>query len=45
MTMEIQGEPDQIDRVIQVIETRKYIQIERMKNKDIPLLDGEKLQD
>jgi hypothetical protein len=40
--MEIQGEPEAIDRVIQAIKAGRYVQIEGMKGKDIPLLDDER---
>lgn len=42
VTMEIQGEPEAIDRVIQAIEAGMYVQIENMKSKVIPLLDDER---
>ena len=42
VTMEIQGEPEAIDRVIQAIEAGRYVQIEGMKDKVIPLLDDER---
>jgi hypothetical protein len=40
--MEIQGEPEAIDRVIQAIGAGRYVQIEGMKDKVIPLLDDER---
>ena len=42
VTMEIQGEPEAIDRVIQAIEAGRYVVIQEMKYKDIPLLDDER---
>lgn len=42
VTMEIQGEPEAIERVIQAIEAGRYVQIENMKSKVIPLLDDER---
>lgn len=42
VTMEIQGEPEAIDRVIQAIKAGRYVQIEGMKDKVIPLLDDER---
>ena len=42
VTMEIQGEPEAIDRVIQAIGAGRYVQIEGMKGKEIPLLDDER---
>ena len=37
VTMEIQGTPEQIDRVLQAIEAGRYVRIERMECREIPL--------
>ena len=37
VTMEIQGEEDQIDQVILAIEKGRYVRIEDMEVKDIPV--------
>ena len=42
VTMEIQGEPEAIDRVIQAIGAGRYVQIEGMKDKAIPVVDDER---
>ena len=42
VTMEIQGGPEAIDRVIQAIGAGRSVQIEGMKGKEIPLLDDER---
>ena len=42
VTMEIQGEPEAIDRVIQAIGAGRYVQIEGMKDKVIPVVDDER---
>lgn len=39
VTMEIQGEEDNIDRVIQAIRAGRYVEIERMDSRQIPLED------
>ena len=39
VTMEIQGPPEQIDRVIQAIRAGRYVEIERMDVREIPLQD------
>ncbi len=41
VSMEIQGEEDQIDRVILAIERGTYVHIENMESKTIPLLEHE----
>ena len=41
MTMEIQGEEDNIDRVILAIERGTYVRIENMDSRMIPLIEGE----
>ena len=40
--MEIQGEPEAIDRVIHAIGAGRYVQIEGMKDKVIPVVDDER---
>ena len=39
VTMEIQGNPEDINRVIQAIRAGRYIKIEKMDEKEIPLED------
>lgn len=39
VTMEIQGNPEDIHRVIRAIQAGRYIEIERMDGKEIPLED------
>ena len=39
VTMEIQGEPEQIDRVIRAIEAGRYVKIENMESREAPLED------
>ena len=39
--MEIQGAEENIDRVILAIEAGRYIRIENMDNRTIPLVEGE----
>ena len=39
VTMEIQGNPEDINRVIQAIRAGRYIEIEKMDGKEIPLED------
>ncbi len=39
VTMEIQGTPEQIDRVLQAIEAGRYVRIERMECREIPTKD------
>ncbi len=39
--MEIQGEEEQIDRVILAIEAGRYVRIENMDSRRIPLQEGE----
>ena len=41
VTMEIQGEEDQIDQVILAIEGGTYIRIENLDVKDIPVVEDE----
>ena len=42
VTMEIQGSDENIDRVILAIEAGRYIRIENMDNRTIPLVEGER---
>ena len=42
VTMEIQGEPEAIDRVIHAIGAGRYVQTEGMKDKAIPVVDDER---
>ena len=42
VTMEIQGVETQIDRVIMMIESGRFVRIENMESITIPLIDGEK---
>lgn len=39
VTLEIQGEEAQIDQVIRAIEAGRYVRIEAMKCRDVPLED------
>ena len=39
--MEIQGTEEQIDAVIQAIERGRYVEIEQMSVRKIPLVEGE----
>jgi acylphosphatase len=39
VTMEIQGNPEDINRVIQAIRAGRYIEIEKIDEKEIPLED------
>ena len=41
VTMEIQGEEENIDKVILAIEAGRYVQIENMDNRTIPVAEGE----
>ena len=42
VTMEIQGEEENIDRVILAIEAGRYVRIENMDSRMIPLVEGER---
>ena len=42
VTMEIQGEPEAIDQVIHAIGAGRYVQIEGMICKDIPVVNDER---
>ena len=39
VTMEIQGEPQRIDQVLRAIEAGRYVEIETMKSREVPLED------
>ena len=39
VTMEIQGEPERIEQVIKSIEAGRYVEIETMKSREVPLVD------
>ena len=39
VTMEIQGTPEQIDHVIRAIEAGRYVMVERMVSREVPLED------
>ncbi len=41
VSMEIQGEEENIDKVILAIEAGRYVQIENMDNRTIPVAEGE----
>ena len=41
VTMEIQGEEESIDKVILAIERGRYVKIENMDSRRIPLAEGE----
>ncbi len=41
VSMEIQGTEEQIDAVIQAIERGRYVEIEQMSVRKIPLVEGE----
>ena len=41
VTMEIQGEPEKIERVILAIEAGRYVKIENMDSRTIPLEEEE----
>ena len=42
VSMEIQGEPEAIDQVILAIERGRYVRIENMDTRLIPLVEGER---
>ena len=42
VVMEIQGEEENIDRVILAIEAGRYVRIENMDSRMIPLVEGER---
>ena len=39
VTMELQGEPEDIENVIRAIEAGRYVRIERMQRRQVPLED------
>ena len=39
VTMQIQGNPEDINRVIQAIQAGRYVEIEKMDGREIPLED------
>lgn len=39
VTMQIQGNPEDINRVIQAIQAGRYVEIEKMEGREIPLED------
>ena len=41
VSMEIQGEEENIDKVILAIEAGRYVQIENMDSRTIPVAEGE----
>lgn len=41
VSMEIQGEEENIDKVILAIEAGRYVQIENMDSRTIPVVEGE----
>ena len=42
VTMEIQGREEDIDQVILHVEEGRYVQIENMRIKDLPVIEGER---
>ncbi len=42
VTLELQGSEEQIDRVILAIEAGRYVRIENMDSRTIPLIEGER---
>ena len=42
VAMEIQGEPEAIDKVILAVEAGRYVRIENMDSKTIPVVPGER---
>ena len=42
VTMEIQGREEDIDQVILHVETSRYVRIENMRVKDLPVIEGER---
>ena len=42
VTMEIQGREEDIDQVILHVETGRYVRIENMRVKDLPVIEGER---
>ena len=44
VTMELQGEPEHIELVIKYIEAGRYVEIETMKSREVPLEDERSFQ-
>lgn len=44
VTMELQGEPEHIELVIKSIEAGRYVEIETMKSREVPLEDERSFQ-
>lgn len=42
VVMELQGEPEQMDRVLAAIEAGRYVRIESMDSRDVPIVEGER---
>ena len=42
VTLELQGEEEQIDRVILAVEAGRYVRIENMDSRPIPVIEGER---
>ena len=42
VTMELQGTPDEIDRVLEMVQRGRFVHIERMEARDIPLDEDER---
>lgn len=42
VTMEIQGEPEQIDRVILSIQNGRWVEIRGMEARSLPVIEGER---
>ncbi len=42
VTMELQGTEEQLDQVIDMIARGRYVQIERMESKSLPVIEGER---
>lgn len=44
VTMEIQGAPERIEQVLQSIEAGRYVEIETMRSREVPLEDERDFQ-
>ena len=42
VTLELQGEEEQIDRVILAVEAGSYVRIENMDSRSVPVIEGER---
>ena len=42
VTLELQGEEEQIDRVILAVEAGSYVRIENMESRTLPVIEGER---